>query len=159
MVVAAHVYRLGTTWTGDLGAGTAGYGTYSRDFSIECPGKPVLFGSADPGFRGDAGRYNPEELLLAALSSCHLLWYLHLCADAGVVVRSYRDAASGTMETAPDGGGAFTEVTLRPEVGLEDAQRVDHALRLHDAAHDRCFIARSMNFPVRCEPRCVVWGG
>jgi organic hydroperoxide reductase OsmC/OhrA len=148
-----HGYRVRVTWTGNLGAGTSDYRVYSRAHEVVAAGKPVLPGSSDPAFRGDAARYNPEELLVASLSTCHMLWYLHLCADAGVVVTDYVDLADGTLVEAPDGGGRFSEVVLRPVVTVRGDADPGLAVSLHERAHERCFIASSVNFPVRCEPR------
>lgn len=147
-----HRYQTTVTWTGDLGAGTAGYRSYSRDHEVSGDRKPTLPGSSDPAFRGDPARWNPEELLVAALSQCHMLWYLHLCAGSGVVVTSYTDDAEGTMAEGDDGGGEFTGVTLRPRVVVTDPGHLDRARELHEEAHRLCFIARSVTFPVTCEP-------
>lgn len=148
-----HEHRYTTTlrWTGNRGEGTANYRGYARDHLIEAAGKPAIAGSSDPHFRGDATRWNPEELLVASLSSCHQLWYLHLCAEAGVVVVAYEDRAEGVMIEQSDGGGAFARVTLHPRVTIRagDAQA---ARELHHRAHALCFIARSVDFPVECEP-------
>jgi organic hydroperoxide reductase OsmC/OhrA len=114
-------------------------------------GKALILGSSDPAFRGDGTRWNPEELLVASLSSCHQLWYLHLCADAGVVVVAYVDEAVGVMEEASDGGGQFVSVTLRPRVVIASGGDLEKAHSLHEAAHEKCFIARSVQFPVNCE--------
>jgi organic hydroperoxide reductase OsmC/OhrA len=147
-----HVYRVATTWTGNRGAGTRDYRAYGRDSEIVGVGKTSSIGlSADASFRGDASRYNPEELLVGALSSCHMLWYLHLCADAGIVVTAYRDDAAGRMVTYDDGSGEFAEVVLNPRATIADASRVADALAVHERAHHMCFIARSMKFPVRLE--------
>jgi organic hydroperoxide reductase OsmC/OhrA len=145
-----HSYEILTRWTGNLGTGTSEYRAYSRNHELQGPDKaaPIL-GSSDPTFRGDSKRYNPEELLVASLSACHLLWYLHLCADAGVVVVEYVDAAEGTMVVDEDGGGRFTEVVLRPAVTITRAEQANVALKLHQEAHRLCFIANSVNFPVR----------
>ena len=119
-----HTYSATVTWTGNCGDGTSGYKAYTRDHDIACPGKPVLQGSADPAYRGDAARHNPEDMLVAALSACHMLWYLHLCSTAGVVVTAYEDAAEGIMQThPPDGTGEFTRVTLRPSVTITARKR------------------------------------
>lgn len=150
-----HRYHAELEWTGNLGVGTRGYRDYSRDHAIRIAGKPVLAGSSDPAFRGDPGRHNPEDLLLAALSACHMLSYLHMATVAGVVVTAYTDAAEGTMETAGN-GGRFTEVVLRPVVTIAAGSDPAQALAAHEAAHHACFIASSVNFPVRCEPRIVV---
>ena len=143
-----HRYQATIAWTGNRGTGTNNYGAYSRDHEIHCPGKPVIAVSSDPAFRGDPNRYNPEELLVASISSCHMLWYLHLCADAGVTVTAYEDAAEGRMEETADGSGRFTEVVLHPNVTI--AAGADGALaeRLHARAHEKCFIANSVNFPI-----------
>ncbi|HSJ23913.1 MAG TPA: OsmC family protein [Longimicrobiales bacterium] len=153
---AAHEYTVGVEWTGNRGSGTSGYRDYTRDHDIVVAGKPAIAASSDPQFRGDAGRHNPEELLVAALASCHMLWYLHLCADAGVTVTAYRDEASGTMHQAADGGGRFTCVVLRPRVTLATGSDAARAEALHADAHRLCFIAQSVNFPVRCEPRTAI---
>jgi organic hydroperoxide reductase OsmC/OhrA len=144
-----HHYRITTTWTGNLGTGTSGYRTYGRNHELIGAEKngPIL-GSADPVFRGEAARYNPEELLVAALSACHLLSYLHLCADHGIVVTAYRDEAEGEMRQNPDGSGEFTRVVLKPHVTITDTYRKADAESLHARAHQLCFIARSVNFPV-----------
>ncbi len=148
-----HHYEVTVTWTGNNGTGTADYRAYERSFGVTAEGKPMIGGSSDPAFRGDASRWNPEEMLVASLSSCHQLWYLHLCADAGLVVTAYRDHASGTMRTeAAVGMGSFTEVVLRPEVTFAGVVDEGLARELHEEAHKRCFIANSVNFPVRCEP-------
>lgn len=151
-----HRYALTTTWTGNRGTGTSGYRDYARDVTIEVSGKPELLASSDKPFRGDPTRWNPEDMLLAALSECHLLSYLHACVVAGVVVVSYRDEASGLMREDGRGGGAFAEVVLRPEVVVADAAMRDAALAAHDQANEWCFIANSVNFPVRHEPTILV---
>lgn len=151
-----HIYTLTTQWTGNTGTGTSAYRAYERAHEIQKEGKPEIFLSSDPSFRGDATRYNPEELLLASLSSCHMLWYLHLCSEAGVVVVDYIDNASGIMKETEDGGGYFTEVTLYPEVTVSDISMIDMATALHQKAHSFCFIARSVNFPVRHQAVCKV---
>ncbi len=148
----SHHYAVTVTWTGNLGEGTASYRAYSRNHEIAIAGKPALAGSADTTFRGDGDRHNPEDLLVAALSACHMLSYLHLCAISSIVVLEYRDAASGTMLTTADGGGRFTEVVLRPEVAIAAGGDAALAERLHHRAHELCFIASSVSFPVRCEP-------
>lgn len=151
-----HQYRITTTWTGNLGSGTSDYHAYSRNHEIKILGKSApLQASADAAFRGDPARYTPEELLVASLSSCHMLWYLHLCADAGIVVTEYQDAAHGFMAEQEDGSGEFTRVLLRPRVVITDTTRISDAAAVHQRAHQLCFIARSVNFPVECEPVVV----
>lgn len=146
-----HHYRAQLVWTGNKGAGTADYAAYDRAHEVKVAGKPALPLSSDPNFRGDRARHNPEELLVASLSSCHMLWYLHLAAEAGIVVTAYEDSAEGVMEEDAGGTGRFVTVTLRPRVHCApDADRA-LALALHERAHDKCFIANSVNFPVRCE--------
>jgi organic hydroperoxide reductase OsmC/OhrA len=145
-----HPYRATVRWTGNRGTGTSDYRAYGRDHLLLFDGKPPLEGSSDPHFRGDAGRYNPEELLVASLAACHMLWYLHLCAVNGIVVEQYLDEAEGTLELAPDGGGRFVGVTLHPSVQIGRGA-LDRAAELHEEAHRKCFVANSMNFPVRHE--------
>ena len=148
-----HAYRTTVRWTGTRGTGATAYRAYGREHEIEAPGKATtIAGSSDPTFLGDPARYNPEELLLASLSACHMLWYLGLCAAAGATVIEYVDVADGVMIETDDGGGRFTSVTLRPRIRL--APGVDRALaeRLHHEAHAKCFIANSVNFPVGIEP-------
>ena len=152
-MAVTHRYELTVLWTGNVGTGTSDYRGYRRDHEVHGEGKPALPGSSDPAFRGDAARWNPEELLVAALSQCHMLWYLHLCAEGGVVVTDYADTPVGTMTMdAAGGGGQFTDVTLRPAVTVADPSMADKAMALHDEINAVCFIARSVNFPVRHEP-------
>lgn len=153
-----HHYSTLLIWTGNTGAGTASYKAYDRDHIVSVNGKPEIPGSSDPSFRGDPQRYNPEELLVSALSSCHLLWYLHLCAVNGVVVVDYRDEAIGTMIETSDGSGRFSEVVLRPMVTITADSMVEKARALHQEAHKFCFIANSVNFPVKQEPEIRVAG-
>jgi organic hydroperoxide reductase OsmC/OhrA len=148
-----HRYEITVAWTGNHGDGTTDYRAYSRDHEVTAEGRPTIAGSSDPAFRGDAARWNPEQLLVAALSQCHMLWYLHLCAVSDIVVVGYEDRAEGVMELAEDGGGRFTEATLRPAVTVADASMAERALELHPRAHELCFVASSVNFPVRHEPR------
>jgi organic hydroperoxide reductase OsmC/OhrA len=155
-VLGEHRYAVTSTWTGNSGTGTSGYRDYRRDVTIEVEGKPDLLASADKPFRGDPMRWNPEDLLLASLSECHLLSYLHACVQVGVVVVGYRDDATGVMVEDGRGGGAFQEVVLRPHVVVTDASMVDAATSAHAQAHEWCFIANSVNFPVRHEPTIEV---
>jgi|SRR5580698_4273414 organic hydroperoxide reductase OsmC/OhrA len=150
-----HHYRVDVEWTGNHGTGTQTYQGYGREHEIRVAGKPVLAGSSDPAFRGDAIRHNPEDMLVAALSTCHMLSYLHVAATAGIVVTAYTDTAEGTMETNAH-GGHFVEVVLRPQVTISAASDAAKAEAAHEAAHHGCFIANSVNFPVRCEPRIVI---
>lgn len=146
-----HLYQTNLNWTGNTGEGTKSFVGYSRAHEISVNGKPLISGSSDPHFRGDAARYNPEEMLVASLSACHMLWYLHLCAEAGVVVTDYKDQATGRMIETENGGGRFVEVTLQPRVIISIESDITSANALHHKAHDLCFIANSMNFPVRAE--------
>lgn len=153
-----HAYATHLRWTGNDGVGTRDYRSYRRDHEITAPGKDAIAASSDPAFRGDPSRHNPEELLVASLSGCHLLWYLHLCAVNGVVVISYEDEAAGVMQENADGAGQFVSVTLRPKVTIAAGSDPQAALALHDRAHHLCFIARSVNFPVGHEPTVQVAG-
>ena len=152
MAEREHHYQVSLEWTGNTGSGTSGYGAYERAHLISAAGKAAIEASSDPHFRGDGGRWNPEELLLASLSSCHQLWYLHLCAVNKVRVVGYRDRATGLMAEHADGSGEFTRVILRPEVVIAPDSDGRVALRLHHDAARMCFVARSMNFPVDHEP-------
>ncbi|MDD1500459.1 MULTISPECIES: OsmC family protein [Agrobacterium] len=146
-----HRYTLKVTWSGNRGTGTSGYREYDRDHVISADGKPDIAGSSDPAFRGDPARWNPEELLLASISACHKHWYLHFCAVSGVVVSDYVDEPEGTMVLKRDGAGHFTEVILKPVITLAKGDP-QTARELHADAHEKCFIANSVNFPIRVEP-------
>ena len=147
-----HHYSLTVSWTGNKGTGTSSYTAYDRGHLVSIPGKPGLLCSSDAAFRGDKSRYTPEDLLVASISGCHMLWYLHLCAEAGVVVTEYIDNAKGTMVVTEDGSGQFTEVTLYPEITITGPGMQEKANELHKAANQLCFIARSCNFPVHHKP-------
>lgn len=153
-----HLYRLTVEWTGDTGTGTSSYRAYERRHEIVAEGKPAIVGSSDPAFRGDPARWNPEELLVASLSACHMLWYLNLCANARITVTEYLDHAEGYMVEEADGGGHFQKVLLRPRVQVAADSDLALALELHHEAHNKCFIARSVNFPVASEPTVVAEG-
>ena len=147
-----HHYRTQLQWIGNRGSGTSNYRAYDRDHLLSAAGKPELPGSSDPSFRGNPTRYNPEELLVASLSSCHMLWFLHLSAVNGVVVVAYEDAAEGVMAETADGGGHFVSVTLKPIVTVTETSMMEKANALHHEANKLCFIANSVNFPVHHEP-------
>ena len=148
-----HVYSIETCWTGNDGRGTESYKSYRRDHAIRCEGKPEIPGSSDPAFRGNPTRYNPEELMVASLSACHMLWYLHLCADNHINVVEYNDGASGVLRENTDGSGEFVSVLLKPEVKVSAGSNGSRALALHSEAHRLCFIARSVKFRVEVAPR------
>jgi organic hydroperoxide reductase OsmC/OhrA len=152
----AHDYKARLVWEGNLGEGTSTYTGYGRKYRLHIDGKPDLMGSADPIFRGDANVYNPEDLFVAALSSCHLLSYLALCARSKINVVAYEDDASGTLVMRPDGGGKFESVILRPSVTIAAGSDERRAMELHETAHDLCFIAASVSIPVRQEPQIRV---
>lgn len=154
--MSTHRYEVDVVWTGNTGSGTSGYQSYERAHEVVVEGKPTIPGSSDPSFRGDRSRYNPEELLLASLSQCHMLWFLHLASVNGVVVTGYRDHATGTMAEHADGSGRFTEAVLNPVVTVADPATREKAQALHEKAHSLCFIAASVNFPVRHEPVVTV---
>jgi organic hydroperoxide reductase OsmC/OhrA len=155
-MVKQHNYSLQVTWSGNTGRGTETYSSYERSHVVTVEGKPPLECSSDAAFRGDKTKYTPEELLVASLSGCHMLWFLHLCSDAGVVVRDYFDKATGVMVETEEGGGHFTVVTLYPNVTVAEESMVAKANELHKKAHELCFIARSVNFPVHHHPTCQV---
>lgn len=151
-----HQYKLLVEWTGNKGEGTSSYRSYERSHTILIDQKADILGSSDSAFRGDKTRHNPEELLVASLSSCHMLSYLHVCVVAGVVVTAYVDHATGTMAETSNGGGHFTEVTLNPVVTVRDNSMIDKANELHKKASELCFIANSVNFPVHHRPTCKI---
>lgn len=151
-----HYYKATIVWTGNNGAGTKDYKSYDRNHTICVEKKAEILASSDPSFLGDPKRYNPEELLVASLSGCHMLWYLHLCAVNGVVVVDYQDNALGTMKENTENGGQFTEVVLHPVVTITDSAQIDKANALHKVANKMCFIANSCNFPVAHLPTCKV---
>lgn len=155
-MIRRHSYAVKVEWTGNTGAGTVNYRAYTRSHVIRIADKPDLLGSADPAFRGDFQKHNPEELLVASLSACHMLWYLHLCADAGIVVVDYTDDAEGTMVEENDGSGCFQGAVLRPRVAVAHGTDIIGAEANHKAAHAKCFIARSVNFPVHIQPVTVL---
>ena len=150
-----HRYAVQIAWTGNTGLGTANYASYRRDHTITGWGKPSIDASSDPAFRGNKQRYNPEELLVATLSSCHMLWYLHLCAVNRIIVQNYEDTASGTMVENADGSGRFVQVDLHPAVTIDGGSDPVHAQALHSEAHRHCFIANSVNFPVRIAAKII----
>jgi organic hydroperoxide reductase OsmC/OhrA len=144
-----HNYNLSVKWTGNKGTGTSNYRAFDRSHSIIVDNKTEILASSDPAFLGDETRHNPEELLVASLSSCHMLWYLHLCAEAGIIVIDYVDNATGIMVETSNGGGQFTEVTLNPIVTVTKASMIERANEIHKKANELCFIANSVNFPVQ----------
>ncbi len=156
MAERRHTYHVIVAWTGNPGRGTCDRSAYSRDHTISAGAKPPIVGSSDPAFRGDIARWNPEDLLLASIAACHKLWYLSLCARAGISVISYRDDAEATMVEDLDGSGRFISATLRPKVTISAGSDIAKATGLHQDAHACCFIANSLNFPVACEPLITV---
>lgn len=151
-----HHYEAHIKWTGNNGSGTSNYRSYERSHQISIEGKADIAGSSDPAFRGDKTKHNPEDLLLASLSACHMLWHLHLCAEAGVIVLDYTDSATGIMAETSDGGGHFTAVTLNPVVIVKEEGMIEKANALHKRAHELCFIANSVNFPIKHNPTATV---
>ena len=151
-----HHYSATIHWTGNTGEGTKSYRGYQRSHAIVINGKPDILASSDPAFRGDKSRHNPEELLLASLSSCHMLWYLHLCSEAGIIVIDYVDNATGTMIETENGGGRFSEVILHPIVILSDETMIQKGAEMHKEANKLCFIANSVNFPLHHEAEILV---
>ena len=147
-----HLYTLAMNWTGNTGQGTEKYNTYERSYTLNASGKSDICGSADPAFRGDKNCWNPEELLLGSLASCHMLWYLHLCSEAHIVVVAYEDHPTGKMVVEAGGTGHFKEVTLNPIIKITDIKQSELALSLHKPAHQQCFIANSVNFPILVKP-------
>ena len=154
----AHDYTSRVVWTGNRGEGTAHYRAYDRTWDIAVPGKPVVHCSNDPLLGGDPSKMNPEDLLLSALSACHMLWYLHYASDAGLRVLGYEDTPLGQGELGPGGAGRFVKATLRPRVTLPAGSDLAAAEAIHHRIHAVCFIARSVSFPVDYEPEFVLEG-
>jgi len=151
-----HSYKTHLHWTGNTGNGTATYRGYERSHIISAEGKPTIEGSSDPAFRGDKTKYNPEEMFLSSLSSCHMLWFLHFCSEASVIVLEYSDTATATMMESDDGNGKFAEVILHPKVVVKEEWMIEKISLLHHKAHKFCFIANSVNFPVTHEAKTSV---
>lgn len=151
-----HQYKTTIDWTGNTGSGTSAYQAYSRSHIIRIDGKPDIAASSDKHYRGEATRHNPEDLFLASLAACHMLWYLHLCADNKIIVESYTDEAEGTMETGADGSGRFTEAILKPVITISNKDKTDLAYQLHHKAHEMCFLANSVNFDINIQPKIKV---
>jgi organic hydroperoxide reductase OsmC/OhrA len=151
-----HHYSIRVQWQGNRGEGTSGYRAYGREHTVSAEGKPAIAGSADRTFHGDADRWNPEELLLAALSQCHMLSYLHVAVSRGIVITAYTDEPVGTLTQTPDGGGHFSSVVLRPTVTVASDADLEAAATCHHEASLKCFIANSVNFPVTHEPTAQV---
>jgi len=149
-----HNYALQLIWQGNNGTGTSSYKNYERSYTVQIQGKPIIQGSSDPAFRGDATKINPEEMLLASVASCHMLWYLHLCAVMGIVVVDYTDNARATMQENEDGGGHFSQILLAPTVLIKDENQIEKAIALHADANKKCFVANSLNCPVLHTPTC-----
>ena len=149
--MARHDFTTVIAWTGDRGEGTRSYRGYDRTWDIAVPGRAPVHCSNDPMLGGDPSRMNPEDLLLSALSACHMLWYLHLASEAGVVVHAYRDEPVGHGESEPSGAGRFVAATLRPRITLAPGTDIEVADALHGRIGAVCFIARSVAFPVHHE--------
>jgi len=149
-----HLYNLTVTWTGNNRQGTKDYRSYERSHIVTIDNKVEILCSSDPAFRGDKTKHNPEELFVASISTCHMLWFLHLCAEEGVVVTAYTDNATGIMQETEDGGGHFTDVTLNPVVIVSEESMINKANELHHKANKLCFIANSCNFPINHNPTC-----
>lgn len=156
MSAKEHTYTVNLNWTGNLGEGTKKYTGYSRDHEIQANGKPLILGSSDSSFRGDPARYNPEDLFVSTLSSCHMLWFLHLCTVNKITVVAYEDNPKGIMIEDEKGSGRFKTVTLFPSVVIKEKEKIALANQLHHQAHEYCFIANSVNFEVLCEPTAII---
>ena len=149
-----HQYKTNLVWTGNKGSGTMDYRSYDRNFIVSIEHKQQILGSSDSSFMGDKTKYNPEDLLLSSISSCHMLWYLHLCSKNDIVVLEYKDNAVGTMIESADGSGHFKEVLLQPDILISKKEQIEQANTLHEEANKMCFIANSLNFPIKHSPSC-----
>lgn len=151
-----HQYNQKVIWTGNTGKDTASYKDYQRDFEISIPDKAIIAGSSDPAFLGNPTKHNPEDLFLSAISSCHMLWYLHFCATSGIRVVKYEDQPIGILTEEPSGTGQFTKITLHPTVWIRNAEQVTLAKELHSKANEYCFIAKSIHIPIHHQPTIIV---
>jgi organic hydroperoxide reductase OsmC/OhrA len=151
-----HHYHVKLSWTDENGKGTTSYTDYSRNHQVNVKGKPALQLSSDPAFRGDATKYNPEDVLVASLASCHMLWYLHLCSKSGITVVKYEDNAEGLMLQEETGGGRFDKVILHPEITILEKDKIELAHELHKESNQKCYIANSCNFPIKHQVKIVV---
>lgn len=151
-----HNYKIATKWTGNQGTGTSNYKDFERSYTIQIENKANILGSSDPEFRGDRTKHNPEELLLASVSSCHMLWYLHLCSEAKIIVTDYIDDATAILQETENGNGKFTSITLNPIVTITNQSMVDLAIELHNKANEFCFVANSLNLKVNHQPELKV---
>ncbi len=150
-----HYYKLNVEWTGNKGTGTSHYKAYERSHTISIEGKPTLECSSDAPFLGDITKYNPEDFMLCSLATCHMLWYLHLCADEGIIVTQYTDTPTATLTQDETGAGKFTEVVLHPKVIVANASMIEKAIALHSKANSFCFMANSVNFKIKHEQECI----
>lgn len=156
MINKNHHYTVAVEWTGNNGLGTENYEVYDRSHTVQVEGKALIECSSDTPFRGDAAKYNPEDFFVSSLATCHMLWYLHLCADNNIVVHTYNDKAEGVLDVSSDKPGHFSAVTLHPIVGVAEAWMLDKANELHEKAHQKCFIANSCNFPIYIKPSSII---
>ena len=147
-----HNYKLAVKWTGNQGSGTSNYNEFERSYAIQIENKVVIHGSSDPEFRGDRTKHNPEELLLAATSSCHMLWYLHFCSENKIIVVDYIDNATAILQETENGNGKFSSITLNPIVTVTEKAMIEQATELHKKANEFCFVANSLNFKVEHQP-------
>lgn len=146
-MVIKHSYTLELSWKGSTDAPR----NYDRSHTLKAEGKPEIAASADPSSLGDPKKWNPEEMLLGSLASCHMLWYLYLCSVSKIVVTSYRDLPTGSLEIDPEGKSRFTHAMLSPQVVITDSSRIEDAQALQQKAHEKCFIVNSVNFPVEVD--------
>jgi len=151
-----HRYHVKLNWTDENGKGTTSYTDYSRNHQANVKGKPALQLSSDQAFRGDATKYNPEDMLVASLASCHMLWYLHLCSKSGITVVKYEDNAEGLMLQEDTGGGRFEKVVLHPEITIVEKDKIELAHKLHEEANQKCYIANSCNFPIKHQVKIII---
>lgn len=147
-----HTYHSRIVWTGNRGAGTMDYRAYDRNFTVKIDGKKDIFGSSDSAFNGDKSLHNPEDLLLSSVSSCHMLWYLHLCSDNGIIVLEYEAEAKGIMQEEEDGSGRFVSIHLHPKITIQKNGNIELAMQLHEEAHKMCFIANTLNCLLDIQP-------
>ena len=151
-----HLFKASINWTSSQNQQQSEKKFYSKSHKIKLEGKPILIVSAAKAFKGNPELYNPEDLLLSSLVSCHMMSYLYVCSQNGIEVLEYSDNAEATLEVSPDGSGRFVEVTLNPKITISNSNQIQQALDLHQKANQLCFIANSCNFPVLHNASCEI---
>ncbi|MGV0996986.1 OsmC family protein [Empedobacter falsenii] len=149
-----HLFKVALNWIKKESKMDSSTRIYTKSHHISIEGKPDLEVSAAKAFKGDPNLYNPEDLLLSSLTSCHMMSYLYCCAQHKIEVISYQDHSEATLQVNPDGSGKIVKVDLFPDIIISDSSQIELALSLHKKANELCFIANSCNFPVYHHAKC-----